>query len=100
MTEQERFERDIKKIFDEIKEERQRRVETAILQARKYIESINDVEFNIRDAQIIVERQRSLIAYDRHIYALLSKVDYRIIYKSFGLNDVYQHFMDVELNIG
>lgn len=98
MTEQERFERDIKKIFDEIKEERQRRVETAILQARIYIESINDVEFNIRDAQIIVEGQRSLIAYDRHIYALLR--DYRIIYKSFGLNDVYQHFMEVELNIG
>lgn len=100
MTEQERFEQDIKKIFEEIKEERQRRIGAAISNAQKYINSIKDVDFDIVNAQIIVDGQRSLIGYDGHIYALLSKLGYRIIYKSFDRNDVYQNFIDVENNNG
>lgn len=99
MDEQEIFEQKIKEILEYLREIRRIRVERAIADARKYMENIDlikDVRCDTNNRQIIIEGWRSMIIYDGYLYALIHKIDARVIYKSFSYRDVYQYFLEIE----
>ena len=96
MTEEERFKQDIKKAFEEIREKNAERLSITIKNALPLLEKEEDVAFNYANMVIICYGCRSFIAYDGKIYALFYYIDWRLIYKSVNLSDIWPYFEEIE----
>ena len=96
MSEEEKFKQDIKKVFDEIRKKNAERISVAIKNALQLLEKGEDVAFNYANMRMICYGCRSFVAFDGKIYALFYYIDWRLIYKSINLSDIWPFFEEIE----